>query len=78
MNSEKYIGLDVHQATIVVAVTDSSGSDPPAEKGRGESFLLDILFHRMSVKANRCVKPLVTNCSFSRSLAENPSFLLSK
>jgi len=25
MNSEKYIGLDVHQATIVVAVTDSSG-----------------------------------------------------
>jgi hypothetical protein len=28
MNSEKYIGLDVHQATIVVAVTDSSR--PPA------------------------------------------------
>jgi len=25
MNTEKYIGLDVHQATIVVAVTDSSG-----------------------------------------------------
>src|SRR6202158_4096407 len=25
MNSEKYIGLDVHQATIVVAVTDSTG-----------------------------------------------------
>jgi hypothetical protein len=25
MNSEKYIGLDVNQATIVVAVTDSSG-----------------------------------------------------
>jgi len=25
MNSEKYIGLDVHQATIVVAVMDSSG-----------------------------------------------------
>jgi hypothetical protein len=25
MDSEKYIGLDVHQATIVVAVTDSSG-----------------------------------------------------
>ena len=25
MNSEKYIGLDVHQATIVVAVTDASG-----------------------------------------------------
>ena len=25
MNSEKYIGLDVHQATIVVAVLDSSG-----------------------------------------------------
>src|SRR5260370_22396915 len=25
MNSEKYIRLDVHQATIVVAVTDSSG-----------------------------------------------------
>jgi hypothetical protein len=26
MNSEKYIGLDVHQATIVVAVTDSIGT----------------------------------------------------
>jgi hypothetical protein len=25
MNSEKYIGLDVHQATIVVAVMDSAG-----------------------------------------------------
>jgi transposase len=25
MNSEKYIGLDVHQATIVVAVTDCTG-----------------------------------------------------
>src|SRR6202022_2967890 len=25
MNSEKYIGLDVHQATISVAVMDSSG-----------------------------------------------------
>jgi hypothetical protein len=25
MNSEKYIGLDVHQATIVVAVMNSSG-----------------------------------------------------
>ena len=25
MNSEKYIGLDVHQATIGVAVTDSTG-----------------------------------------------------
>jgi hypothetical protein len=26
MNSEKYIGLDVHQATIVVAVMDSTGN----------------------------------------------------
>ena len=25
MNSEKYIGLDVHQATISVAVLDSTG-----------------------------------------------------
>ena len=25
MDTEKYIGLDVHQATIVVAVTDSAG-----------------------------------------------------
>jgi hypothetical protein len=25
MDSEKYIGLDVHQATIVVAVMDSTG-----------------------------------------------------
>ena len=25
MNSEKYIGLDVHQATIVAAVMDSTG-----------------------------------------------------
>ena len=25
MNSEKYIGLDVHQATVVVAVMDSTG-----------------------------------------------------
>ena len=25
MNSEKYIGLDVHQATISVAVVDSTG-----------------------------------------------------
>jgi hypothetical protein len=25
MDNEKYIGLDVHQATIVVAVMDSSG-----------------------------------------------------
>jgi hypothetical protein len=25
MNSENYIGLDVHQAIIVVAVTDSTG-----------------------------------------------------
>jgi len=27
MNSEKYIGLDVHQATISVAVMDSQGQD---------------------------------------------------
>jgi len=26
MNSEKYIGLDVHQATISVAVMDSKGN----------------------------------------------------
>jgi hypothetical protein len=26
MDSEKYIGLDVHQATIVVAVMDSAGA----------------------------------------------------
>jgi hypothetical protein len=25
MNNEKYIGLDVHQATVVVAVLDSRG-----------------------------------------------------
>jgi hypothetical protein len=25
VNSEKYIGLDVHQATIVVAIMDSTG-----------------------------------------------------
>ena len=25
VNSEKYIGLDIHQATIVVAAIDSSG-----------------------------------------------------
>jgi hypothetical protein len=25
VNSEKYIGLDIHQATIVVAVMDSTG-----------------------------------------------------
>ena len=25
MNSEKYIGLDVHQATISIAVMDSTG-----------------------------------------------------
>ena len=25
MNNEKYIGLDVHQATVVVAVRDSTG-----------------------------------------------------
>jgi len=25
MNNEKYIGLDVHQATVVVAVLDSTG-----------------------------------------------------
>ena len=25
MNDEKYIGLDVHQATIVVAVMDATG-----------------------------------------------------
>jgi hypothetical protein len=25
MNSEKYIGLDVHQANIAVSVTDSTG-----------------------------------------------------
>ena len=28
MNSEKYIGLDVHQATISVAVLDSTGKCP--------------------------------------------------
>ena len=26
MNDEKYIGLDVHQATVVVAVMDSTGN----------------------------------------------------
>jgi len=26
MNQEKYIGMDVHQATISVAVRDSSGN----------------------------------------------------
>ena len=36
MNSEKYIGLDVHQATIVVAVTDSTGKLVEAsQKGGG-------------------------------------------
>jgi len=29
MDSEKYIGLDVHQATIVVAVLDSAGMEKP-------------------------------------------------
>jgi hypothetical protein len=28
MDSEKYIGLDVHQATIVVAVTEPKGLRP--------------------------------------------------
>jgi len=28
MSSEKYIGLDVHQATISVAVMDSQGKVP--------------------------------------------------
>ena len=28
MDSEKHIGLDVHQATIVVAVMDSAGFTP--------------------------------------------------
>ena len=36
MNSEKYIGLDVHQATVVVAVTDSTGKLVEAsQKGGG-------------------------------------------
>jgi hypothetical protein len=38
MNSEKYIGLDVHQATISIAVMDSTGKgsngiDPRDERG---------------------------------------------
>jgi hypothetical protein len=34
MNSEKYIGLDVHQATISVAVLDSTGKlVPPFDHG---------------------------------------------
>jgi hypothetical protein len=38
MNSEKYIGLDVHQATIAIAVMDSTGKvvngiDPRDESG---------------------------------------------
>ena len=29
MNGEKYIGLDVHQATISVAAMDQTGNDGP-------------------------------------------------
>jgi hypothetical protein len=32
MNSEKYIGLDVHQATISVAVLDSKGKLPTRKR----------------------------------------------
>ncbi len=35
MSGEKYIGLDVHQATISVAVMDAKGKLGPAEFGDG-------------------------------------------
>ena len=41
MTSEKYIGLDVHQATISVAVMDASGKLVPEARelaGRGFKF----------------------------------------
>jgi hypothetical protein len=38
MNSEKYIGLDVHQATIVVAVTDSTGKLVMESSGDGSRY----------------------------------------
>jgi hypothetical protein len=58
MNQEKYIGMDVHQATISVAVLDSSGKlimeciletagsrdKIFSPSGRGRTFFLTFLF----------------------------------
>src|SRR5215813_45597 len=41
MNSEKYIGLDVHQATISVAVLDHTGK--LVEEGTSAAWLYDLL-----------------------------------
>ena len=43
MNSEKYIGLDVHQATISVAVMDSTGDYTNYDGGEFLSWLPDAL-----------------------------------
>src|SRR5215467_13700173 len=45
MNSEKYIGLDVHQATISVAVLDHTGKLVMVtfEEGTSAAWLYDLL-----------------------------------
>ncbi len=66
MNQEKYIGMDVHQATISVAVMDAQGKlimeclleKESRSSGRGGAFFLTSLFielidpglHRVAVK----------------------------
>jgi hypothetical protein len=56
MNSEKYIGLDVHQATISSAVLDSKGKlvmesilETQAAGLRGTLIFLDIPLNRSGV-----------------------------
>ena len=50
MNSEKYIGLDVHQATISVAVMDSKGNFLVAHSG-----------HRRLDRGVRIVSPCIVS-----------------
>jgi len=47
VNDEKYIRLDVHQATIVVAVMDSAGKlimESILETEVGEEFAFDLFY----------------------------------
>jgi hypothetical protein len=63
MNSEKYIGLDVHQATISVAVMDSKGSlYRPVRRTASPHTRLRWLSRQLSNMRNGCLKCIHEEC----------------
>ena len=62
MNDEKYIGLDVHQATIVVAVLDST--DKLVMESILETKAATILQFFASLRGTLSVEATVTRCNY--------------